>query len=79
MSALERLRQIFRDIFDDEALNITPETTPDDIEDWDSLAQISIISSAQDEFGVEFDIGEIADITDVGSLLALIDKKTAAL
>lgn len=74
---LERLQQIFRDTFDDETLTISPETTPDDIDGWDSLAHISIIAAVQDEFDIEFELSEFAEITSVASLLALIRTKTA--
>ncbi len=41
MDILKKLEVIFRDIFDDEDIVLTNETTANDIEDWDSLAQIN--------------------------------------
>ena len=43
MDILEKLEIIFRDVFDDENIILTNETTANDIEDWDSLAQINLL------------------------------------
>ena len=42
MDILKKLEVIFRDVFDDEGILLTNETTANDIEDWDSLAQINL-------------------------------------
>lgn len=66
----ERLNNVFRDVFDDKSIELTESTGPDDIDDWDSLAHISLIAAIENEFGIRFDIktalhlksaGEIAD------------------
>ena len=55
----EELTEIFRDIFDDEEIELTDETTADDIEDWDSLEHVNLIVAIEDDFGINFNIGEI--------------------
>ena len=75
MSTIEKLKEIFRDVFDDEALIITSTTSPDDITEWDSLAQITIISQVQDAFEIEFEIEEITAFENVESLLNVIERK----
>ena len=54
MNQKERLQEIFRDIFDDEELVITEDMSANDIEDWDSLAQINLIIAIEKEFKVKF-------------------------
>ena len=40
----ERLNEVFRNVFDDDDIEVEAGTTADDIEDWDSLEHINLIS-----------------------------------
>ena len=42
---MDKVNEIFRDVFDDDSLVIVDSTNSDDIEDWDSLEHISLIIS----------------------------------
>jgi acyl carrier protein len=75
MNVLESLQKIFRDIFDDETLLLTYETSPDDIEDWGSLTQISIILACEPVFDLKFDINEIVAMKNVGDMIDTIERK----
>lgn len=68
----EKLTEIFRDIFDDEELVICDTTTANDIEDWDSIEQVSIIVSTEKEFEIRFDISEVRELKNVGELVDII-------
>lgn len=69
----EKLTDIFRDVFDDESISIEAETTAADIEDWDSLSHIMLLSAAEDEFGVKFDMKAVQGLKNVGEMVALIE------
>jgi acyl carrier protein len=73
-----RLQDIFRQVFDSEALEIRDETAASDIEGWDSLAQINIVVGAEDRFGVRFQTAEIRALKNVGDFKRLIAGKLAA-
>ncbi|MGL4954357.1 MAG: acyl carrier protein [Cetobacterium sp.] len=75
MENLKKLQDIFRDVFDEEELEITKETTARDIDDWDSFAQISLIVDIEKEFGVKFNLDEVTELKNVGDMLDLIEKK----
>lgn len=75
MENLKKLQDIFRDVFDEEELEITKETTARDIDDWDSFAQISLIVDIEKEFGVKFNLNEVTELKNVGDMLDLIEKK----
>ncbi|WP_324283369.1 acyl carrier protein [Fusobacterium polymorphum] len=76
MNQKERLQEIFRDIFDDEKLIITEEMSANDIEDWDSLAQINLIIAIEKEFKVKFRLEEVSNLKNIGEMLELLSKKT---
>jgi acyl carrier protein len=70
-----RLTEVFRDIFDREDIILIRETTSADIEDWDSLANISLVVAIEKEFGISFNLNEIKALADVGDMLDLIKTK----
>ena len=68
----EELNEIFHDVFDDESIEVGPETTAADVEGWDSLANINIIVSIEDVFGMKFDMKEIGKFKCVGDIVEAI-------
>ena len=72
---LSSVQDIFRDIFDEKDLIIENGTTSNDIEGWDSLNHIGIISAAEKEFRIKFALGELSTLKDVGSMIDLIIEK----
>jgi acyl carrier protein len=72
---IDRLRPIFRDVFDDESLVITPATTPRDIAEWDSLNHIRLMVSIEKAFGIAFTTAEVARFVSVRQLVDAIAAK----
>lgn len=75
MSTIERLQDIFRNIFDDDTLILNRETTAADIDEWDSLTQINIVEACETEFSVKFDLDDIVSLKDIGDMVDLIEEK----
>ena len=73
----EKMNEIFRTVFDDEDITLHDETNAEDIEDWDSLEQINLIVAIENEFGMMFDMSEVADLANVGEMVDLILSKDA--
>lgn len=69
------LQEVFREVFDDDALSITNEMTAKDYEGWDSLAHINLLVAAEKRFGVRFATGEISNLKNVGDFIRLIQNK----
>lgn len=70
----DAVQEIFRDNFDDEELVITRETCADDIEDWDSLEQINLLTAMEKKFSIKFKLEDVRGLKDVGDLLDLIER-----
>ncbi|MBQ9334729.1 MAG: acyl carrier protein [Lachnospiraceae bacterium] len=70
----EELNEVFRDVFDDESIVVTDETTADDIEDWDSLEHINLLAAVEQQFGVKFNMGQIVTLKNVGEMVDLIES-----
>lgn len=75
MNIYDRLLPVFRDIFDDETLTLSPSTTAGDVDGWDSLAHIRLIVSVETDFGVKFSAADVSSLKNVGDFVALIEEK----
>jgi acyl carrier protein len=73
MDQLALVQRVFREVLDNEDLKISRTTTQQDLEGWDSVAQVKIIISLEAELGVRFPNDEVAKAKSVGDLLALVD------
>ena len=71
---LAEVQEIFRDNFDDEELVLTRETCADDIEDWDSLEQINLLTAIEKKFSLKFKLEDVRGLKNVGDLLDLIQR-----
>jgi acyl carrier protein len=74
---LAQLQGIFQDVFDDDGLVIERKTCADDIEDWDSLAQINLVVAIEKEFKAKFSLDDLITLNDVGDMVDLIARKVA--
>lgn len=72
---LKKINNILKDIFDDESLVISMETTAKDIDEWDSLNHITIISTIENEFNVDFTMEEVVNFKNVGDIVDKIVEK----
>lgn len=70
--AMERLTAIFREVFDDDSIVLTPETTAADIEDWDSLEHINLIAAVEKAFRMRFTVKEVSGMKHVGEMAEIV-------
>ena len=73
----ETMKEIFREIFDDEALEITDETSANDIEDWDSFEQINLLVAIEDNFGLEVSLKQANSMENVGQMIDYVYERLA--
>ena len=74
---LYRLLQIFRETLDDEDLMFGADSM-DPIEGWDSLAHVQLMLGIEEEFDVSLTTEEMANMTNIPAILAVLRDKEAA-
>jgi acyl carrier protein len=72
---LNQLQDIFIDVFDDDEITISRNTNSKDIKNWDSVAQVMLISAIEKKFAVRFTGSEIVQLQCVGDLIDTIGRK----
>jgi acyl carrier protein len=78
MDIKEQLQNIFREVFKDACLEITPEMTAHHVAHWDSISHLSMIARVEEVFNVKLKLKELMKLKNVGDLLNLLAEKTIA-
>jgi acyl carrier protein len=69
---LSRLQAIFRDELDISDVKISADSTPEQIDGWDSLATIRIVAAVEREFNCQFEVTQIEEIHSVADIMLVI-------
>ena len=72
---MDKIISILAGVLKIDSSRITMETTPGDVENWDSLAQLSLIQKIEEEYGLTLDIREILEIKKVGDICRILEKR----
>jgi acyl carrier protein len=73
------LRDIVADTLEISPEEVTPETSTDSVENWDSFRHLQLVLSVEGEYGVQLDPQQVPDLTTVAKLQAALVQKGAAL
>ena len=66
----ERLNEVFQDVF-----GVNDDTTAKDIDGWDSLRHITLLAAIEDEFDIEFSMGQTVKMKNVGEMVDYIEDE----
>ena len=75
MEIMTELKDIFRHLFEDESLMVTRTTTADEVDDWDSISHMILVTTVEKKFGIKFSLVELTTLNMVGDMADLIEKK----
>lgn len=75
MDILERVTEVFRDVFDTEGITLGRETTAADVAGWDSLMHVRLVIAIEKAFGVRFSSSEVAAFANVGDMVDALNRK----
>jgi acyl carrier protein len=67
---------VFREVFENDALQISGALSSRDLPEWDSLAQVRLIFALEEEFGIKFAIHEVSQFHTVGQLKRVVSRHT---
>ena len=70
-----RLNEVFQDVFGDDDITVTDETTAADVEGWDSLRHITLLAAVEDEFDIDFSMGQTVKMKNVGEMVDYIEEE----
>ena len=71
----ETLTLIFRDTFSHPSLYLRDDLTANDVENWDSLTHMLLITNIEKQFGFKFKLKDLNKMKQVGDLITLIESK----
>ena len=74
----QKCLDVFRNVFFDLNLCVCDDTSPSDIESWDSLAQISLVLVLEQVFEIEFSIDEAESLKNFGEIVDSVFEKIHA-
>ncbi len=72
----EKVKTIIRNALQKQQVELLADTSSKDIEGWDSLRHLMIISEVEKEFGISIDFMEILEIKTVGDICKVVANQT---
>ena len=72
---VEKLTVVFRNVFNSENIVLRDDMTADDVDNWDSLTHMAMISEVEKCFSIKFKLKELNKLRQVGDLIATIESK----
>lgn len=74
---VEKLTSVFREVFNDATITLRDEMTSNDVDNWDSLSHMLMITRVETLFGVKFRLKELNMLKKVGDIVSLLIEKTS--
>jgi acyl carrier protein len=74
VKTIERIQNILRVIFDDDSISIHNQMYITDVKGWDSLANIQIILSIEEEFNIQFSLEEMGSFKKIDDIVKILDN-----
>ncbi len=75
MTTMDALTEVFRQVFADPEITLTPETTANDVDGWDSMSHVNLIMAVENRFNIRFNQKEVMGFRNVGDLARCVDSK----
>ena len=77
-STFEQVRSVASDIFGVPANKITADSSPETIENWDSMHHLNLFLAVEEKFGVQLAPEDIEQMKNIGAIATLVEKLQSA-
>lgn len=72
---IQKLTLIFRETFGHHTLDLRDDMTAKDVENWDSLSHMILITNIETQFSFKFKLRDLNKMKQVGDMITLIESK----
>lgn len=72
---LNKLTAIFKKVFNNDTLILTNELTANDVDNWDSLSHMMLITEIENSFSIKFRLKDLNKMRNVGEMIDIINSK----
>lgn len=72
---VDRVRGIAADVLEVPLTRVTPDSSPETLETWDSVHHLNLVLALEQEFNMQFEPEEIDQLGNVGEIVAIISRK----
>ena len=72
---IEKLTTVFQEVFNDRNIVLNNDMTANDVDNWDSLTHMLMITKVEEVFGIKFKLKELNKLKMVGDLVNIIEAK----
>jgi len=79
MSILFQLNLVFQEVFDDPQLVVQADTSPTDLRDWDSVAQVKLVLAIEEAFAIRLTNDELSSIHTVRDFMSAIARQKGSI
>ena len=72
------IQNILADVLGNESLQLTEQSTAEQVPDWDSINQVKLLIGLENELNFRFSSQDVEGLKNVGALINLVQRKLAA-
>ena len=71
----EKLKKVLADVFNLKENDINKDLTKDDVSSWDSLTQMDLVTTLENEFNIQLEMLEIVSLVSVRKIIEVLESK----
>ncbi|EZH75330.1 acyl carrier protein [Aquimarina sp. EL_43] len=72
---LSKVKEAFISVLEHDNFQLADETTADDVDGWESVTHMMIISEVEKSFGIKFKLMDLMNMNNVGDLIRTIESE----